>query len=60
MLFIYGIDEAMFLTERLLIMINGSAANISEVLDIPFACPRVRARIMEDQQYYNLCDYRSC
>ena len=56
MLFIYGIDEAMFLAERLL-MINGSAANISEVLNIPFACPRVRARIMEEQQYYKLCDY---
>ena len=49
----YGIDEAMFLALRLL-MINRSAANIIEVLDIPFACPRERARIMKARQYYKL------
>ena len=59
MLFIYSVDEAMFFALCLL-MINGSAANIGEVLDIPFACPRVRVRIMEARQYYKLCDYRSC
>ena len=56
MLFIYSIDEAVFLAERLL-MIKGSSANVGEVLDIPFACPHVRARIMEARQYYKLCDY---
>ncbi|WP_158260600.1 hypothetical protein [Chlorogloea sp. CCALA 695] len=49
----------MFLAERLL-MIKGSSANIGEVLDLSFACPRVRVRIMEAWQYYKLCDYRSC
>ena len=48
MLFIYSVDEAMFFALRLL-MINESAANIGEVLDIPFACPCVRARIMEER-----------
>jgi hypothetical protein len=46
-LFIYGIDEAVFLALGLLMMINGSAANTSEVLDIPFTCPRIRVRIMD-------------
>ena len=59
MLFVYGIDEAMFLAERLL-MIKGSSANIIEVLDIPFTCPRVRARIMKARQYYKLCDRALC
>ena len=53
MLFIYSVDEAMFFALRLL-MIKGSSANIGEVLDIPFACPRVRARIMKARQYYKL------
>jgi ABC-type nitrate/sulfonate/bicarbonate transport system ATPase subunit len=39
MLFIYSVDEAMFLALHLL-MINRSSANIIEVLAIPFACPR--------------------
>lgn len=50
----HDIDEALFLADRLVMMTNGPAANIGEVLDIPFARPRDRARIMEDPQYYKL------
>ncbi|MCX7595459.1 MAG: nitrate ABC transporter ATP-binding protein [Fischerella sp.] len=53
----HDIDEALFLADRLVMMTNGPAANIGEVLNIPFARPRNRRRIMEDPEYYNLRNY---
>ncbi len=50
----HDIDEALFLADRLVMMTNGPAANIGEVMPIPFPRPRDRARIMEDPQYYKL------
>ena len=50
----HDIDEALFLADRLVMMTNGPAAKIGEVLEIPFSRPRDRARIMEDPQYYKL------
>lgn len=53
----HDIDEALFLGDRLVMMTNGPAAKIGEVLDIPFSRPRERTRVMEDPQYYNLRNY---
>jgi bicarbonate transport system ATP-binding protein len=53
----HDIDEALFLADRLVMMTNGPAAKIGEVLTIPFPRPRDRARIMEDPQYYKLRNY---
>lgn len=53
----HDIDEALFLADRLVMMTNGPAANIGEVLDIPFDRPRIRARVMEDPNYYELRNY---
>ncbi|NJO42172.1 MAG: ATP-binding cassette domain-containing protein [Cyanobacteria bacterium CRU_2_1] len=50
----HDIDEALFLSDRLVMMTNGPAAKIGEILDIPFARPRNRSRIMEDPHYYEL------
>lgn len=50
----HDIDEALFLADRLVMMTNGPAANIGEVMEIPFPRPRDRTRIMEDPQYYKL------
>ena len=50
----HDIDEALFLSDRLVMMTNGPAAQVGEVLEIPFARPRDRARIMEDPEFYNL------
>jgi hypothetical protein len=38
-------------------MTNGPAAQIGEVLTIPFARPRDRTRIMEAPEYYELRNY---
>jgi bicarbonate transport system ATP-binding protein len=53
----HDIDEALFLADRLVMMTNGPAANIGEVMEIPFLRPRDRDRIMEDPQYYKLRNY---
>jgi bicarbonate transport system ATP-binding protein len=50
----HDIDEALFLADRLVMMTNGPAANIGEIMTIPFPRPRDRARIMEDPHYYKL------
>jgi nitrate ABC transporter ATP-binding subunit len=50
----HDIDEALFLADRLVMMTNGPAANIGEILDIPFPRPRDRARLAEDPRYYEL------
>jgi bicarbonate transport system ATP-binding protein len=53
----HDIDEALFLSDRLVMMTNGPAAKIGEIMEIPFPRPRDRARIMEDPEYYKLRNY---
>jgi bicarbonate transport system ATP-binding protein len=53
----HDIDEALFLADKLVMMTNGPAAKIGEIMEIPFPRPRDRARIMEDPQYYKLRNY---
>ena len=53
----HDIDEALFLADRLVMMTNGPAAQIGEILDIPFSRPRNRAKITEDPRYYELRNY---
>jgi bicarbonate transport system ATP-binding protein len=50
----HDIDEALFLADRLVMMTNGPAAGIGEVLSIDFPRPRNREEIMEDPRYYEL------
>jgi bicarbonate transport system ATP-binding protein len=50
----HDIDEALFLADRLVMMTNGPAAGIGEILNIDFPRPRSREDIMEDPRYYEL------
>jgi bicarbonate transport system ATP-binding protein len=50
----HDIDEALFLADRLVMMTNGPAAGIGEVLNIDFPRPRSREEIMENPRYYEL------
>jgi bicarbonate transport system ATP-binding protein len=53
----HDIDEALFLADKLVMMTNGPAAKVGEVMTIHFPRPRDRARIMEDPEYYDLRNY---
>lgn len=53
----HDIDEALYLADRLVMMTNGPAAKIGEVLDIPFERPRNREKIMESETYIDLRNY---
>jgi nitrate/nitrite transport system ATP-binding protein len=57
MMITHDIDEALFLADRLVMMTNGPAAKIGEILEIPFEKPRIRAKITEDKKYYELRNY---
>jgi nitrate/nitrite transport system ATP-binding protein len=50
----HDIDEALFLSDRVVMMTNGPSASIGEVMEVPFSRPRDRAQIMEDPRYFTL------
>jgi len=50
----HDIDEALLLSDRVVMMTNGPAAKVGEILDVPFPRPRSRDRVMEDPRYYEL------
>jgi nitrate/nitrite transport system ATP-binding protein len=53
----HDIDEALLLSDRLVMMTNGPAANIGEILDIPFPRPRDRLKMIANPQYIELRNY---
>jgi nitrate/nitrite transport system ATP-binding protein len=53
----HDIDEALFLADRLVMMTNGPAAKIGEIMEIPFDRPRVRDKIMDEDRYHELRNY---
>jgi bicarbonate transport system ATP-binding protein len=54
MMITHDIDEALFLSDRLVMMSNGPSAKIGEILEIPFDRPRDRADVMADPRYVQL------
>jgi nitrate ABC transporter ATP-binding subunit len=54
MMITHDIDEALFLADKVVMMTNGPAAKIGEVMEIPFDRPRDRARLLDDPRYYQL------
>jgi nitrate ABC transporter ATP-binding subunit len=50
----HDVDEAIYLSDRIVMMTNGPSATIGEILTIPFAHPRNRARLTEDPQFFTL------
>ena len=50
----HDIDEALFLADRIVMMTNGPAAGIGEILDVPFERPRRYEAIQDDPRYGQL------
>ncbi len=50
----HDVDEAIYLSGRIVMMTNGPSATVGEILTIPFAHPRNRARLTEDPQFFTL------
>src|SRR5438309_1754486 len=47
----HDVDEAVLLSDRIVMMTNGPAARIGEVLDVPMARPRKRLELVANQTY---------
>jgi len=50
----HDVDEALFLSDRVVMMTNGPRATVGEILQVPFERPRNRASLLEDPAYYAL------
>lgn len=50
----HDVDEAILLSDRILLMTNGPRAQVAESVDINIARPRNRANIIEDPAYYQI------
>lgn len=48
----HDVDEAIFLADRVVMMTNGPAAEVGEILQIRFPRPRNRQALLEDPEYY--------
>jgi nitrate/nitrite transport system ATP-binding protein len=50
----HDVDEALFLSDRVVMMTNGPAATVGEILEVKFPRPRSRKRLLEDPEFYRL------
>ena len=48
----HDVDEALFLSDRVVCMTDGPAATIGDILEVKFPRPRSRAQLLEDPEYY--------
>ncbi len=50
----HDVDEALFMSDRVVMMTNGPRARVVKIFDVPFDRPRARAEVLEHPQYYDL------
>jgi nitrate ABC transporter ATP-binding subunit len=50
----HDIDEALFLSDRIVMMTNGPSATIGEIMEVPFERPRRYETIQDDPRYGQL------
>jgi nitrate/nitrite transport system ATP-binding protein len=48
----HDVDEALYLADRLILMTDGPAATVGELLTVPFARPRRRVAVLADPKYH--------
>lgn len=54
MMITHDVDEAIYMSDRIILMTNGPEAIIGDILEVPFPHPRDRAEIQESPEYYEL------
>lgn len=54
MMITHDVDEAIYMSDRIVMMTNGPRATIGEILQVPFPHPRDRHQLRESQEYYEL------
>ncbi len=54
MMITHDVDEAIYMSDRIILMTNGPKANIGEILTVPFSHPRDRHAIQESHEYLEL------
>ena len=54
MMVTHDVDEALFLSDRIICMTDGPEAGIGEVIEVNFPRPRERKAVMEHPDYYRL------
>jgi ABC-type nitrate/sulfonate/bicarbonate transport system ATPase subunit len=52
----HDIDEAIYLSDRIIVMTNGPAANIGEIISVNIPRPRSRKEIIRTPQYTEIKD----
>ncbi len=54
MMVTHDVDEALYMSDRIVMMTNGPKATIGEILEVPFAHPRDRQMLRESKEYFDL------
>jgi nitrate/nitrite transport system ATP-binding protein len=54
MMITHDVDEAIFMSDRVVMMTNGPSATIGQILNIPLPRPRDRYELRESKAYYEL------
>ncbi len=53
----HDVDEAIFLSDRVVMMTNGPAATVGEIISVKFPRPRDRRQLLEDPRYYEVREH---
>jgi nitrate/nitrite transport system ATP-binding protein len=54
MMITHDVDEAIYMSDRIVLMTNGPAATIGEILEVPFPHPRDRTAMRNTKEYFEL------
>src|SRR4051812_28417733 len=53
----HDVDEALFLSDRIVMMTNGPEAEVGDILEVKFPRPRNRKAVLEHPDYYKLREH---
>ncbi|NEQ34297.1 MAG: ABC transporter ATP-binding protein [Leptolyngbya sp. SIO4C5] len=54
MMITHDVDEAIYMSDRLILLTNGPHAKIGQILEVPFSHPRDRQAIQESKEYADI------